>query len=318
MTAFAALAVVTVAAFFITQHLKVSTPLINGRPAPHPAQINPLNGQVCRGVSHRSMAISFYLQNRSDDVDVYMVDTGGSVVATLASGVHMVGGRHPVRRGFHWNGRLADGRVAPDGTYYVKVTLIHEGRSVLISSPSSGALPVTVDTVAPHPRVVSVTPGLIPRTGATGAVVRTAGTQKLPARMLVYRTDLPGRPRLVKSFPARRSGTTPWDGTVAGGAPAPQGIYLIGLRVTDHACNTGSFPAVLPPVPGTTAHAGVSVRYLAGLPPLTPVAPGTDASVFVDARQHAYAWALRSAGGHGRAAGHRALAGDRAQGAPRR
>ncbi|HET9102005.1 MAG TPA: FlgD immunoglobulin-like domain containing protein [Solirubrobacteraceae bacterium] len=310
MTAFVALAVVTVAAFFITQHLKVSTPLINGRPAPHPAQINPVNGQVCHGVSHRAMFISFYLQNRSDDVDVYMVDTGGNIVATLASGVHMVGGRHPVRRGFEWNGRLADGQVAPDGTYYVKVSLIHEGRSVLISD-NAGALPVTVDTVAPHPRVVSVTPSLIPRAGVRGALVRTAATQGLPARMLIYRTDLPGRPRLVKSFPARRSGATSWDGTVAGGAPAPQGTYLVGLRVTDRACNTGSFPAVLPPVPGTTAHAGVSVRYLAGLPPLTPVAPGRDASVFVDARQHAYAWALRPAGTHGRplTAGHsRAIA----------
>jgi len=68
------------------------------------------------------------------------------------------------------------------------------------------------------------------------------------------------------------------------------------LRVTDRACNTGSFPAVLPPVAGTTAHAGVSIRYLAGLPPLTAVAPGGPATVFVDARQHGYAWALRRAG----------------------
>ena len=113
------------------------------------------------------MEISFYLQNRSDDVDVYVVDSAENVVATLASGVHMVGGRSPVRRGFHWDGRLANGQVAPDGVYYIKVSLIHQGRSVLISSPSSGALPVTVDTVAPHPRVVSVTPGPDPANGRT-------------------------------------------------------------------------------------------------------------------------------------------------------
>ena len=95
--------------------------------------------------------------------------------------------------------------------------------------------------------------------------------------MLIYRTDLPGAPTLVKSFPARPAGRTTWDGTVAGGAPAPQGTYLVGLRVTDRACNTGSFPAVLPPVAGTTAHAGVTVRYLAALPPLTPVAAGATA-----------------------------------------
>ncbi|MEO8966238.1 MAG: N,N-dimethylformamidase beta subunit family domain-containing protein [Solirubrobacteraceae bacterium] len=285
----------TVAAFFVVQHLKISTPLLAGTPAPHPAAINPVNGQICKGTSHRSMRVSFYLLNRSDDVDVDIVDTGGSVVAALASGVHMQGGRHPVRAYFTWNGRTAGGRVAPDGIYYIRVSLIHQGRSVLISD-NAGALPVTVDTVAPHPRVTAVTPGLIPRTGVTGAEVRYAGNARLPGRVLIYRTDLPGAPALVKSFPARRGGRTPWDGTVAGGAPAPQGTYLVGLRVTDRACNTGSFPAVLPPVAGTTAHAGVTVRYLAGLPPLTPVAAGARATVFVDARQHGYAWALRQAG----------------------
>jgi hypothetical protein len=289
------LAALTVAAFFVTQHLKVSTPLLDGTPAPHPASINPVSGQICKGTSHRAMHISFYLLNRSDDVDVDIVDPGGSVVATLASGVHMQGGRHPVRRGFVWNGRTSGGRVAPDGTYYIRVSLIHQGRSVLISN-NAGALPVTVETVAPHPRVTGVAPGLIPRAGVTGATVRYTGNAGLPGRMLVYRTDRPGAPKLVKSFPARPAGRTTWDGTMAGGAPAPQGTYLVGLRVTDRACNTGSFPAVLPPVAGTTAHAGVSVRYLAGLPPLTPVVAGTTATVFVDARQHGYAWALRRAG----------------------
>ncbi len=268
-----ALAAVTVAAFFVVQHLKISTPLLAGNPAPHPAAINPIGGQVCRGTSHRSMQISFYLQNRSDDVDVDIVDTGGMVVASLASGVHMQGGRHPVRRPFAWDGRTSSGVVAADGIYYVRVSLIHQGRYVLISDSAGSPLPVTVKTVAPHPRVTAVTPGLIPRAGVAGAVVRYTGNAALPGRMLIFRTDLPGAPRLVKSFPAR-----------------------VGLRVTDRACNTGSFPAVLPPVAGTTAHAGVSVRYLAGLPPLTPVAAGAAATVFVDARRHGYAWALRQPG----------------------
>jgi hypothetical protein len=295
VAAFMSLAALTVAAFFVTQHLKVSTPLLDGTPAPHPASINPANGQICKGTSHRSMHISFYLLNRSDDVDVDIVDPGGAVVASIASGVHMQGGRHPVRRGFVWNGRTSGGRVAPDGTYYIRVSLIHQGRSVLISN-NAGALPVTVETVAPHPRVTGVAPGLIPRAGVTGATVGYTGNARLPGRLLIYRTDLPGVPKLVKSFPARPAGHTTWDGTVAGGAPAPQGTYLVGLRVTDRACNTGSFPAVLPPVAGTTAHAGVTVRYLAGLPPLTPVGAGATATVFVDARQHLYDWALRRAG----------------------
>ena len=293
--AFAVLAVVTVAAFFITQHLKVATPLINGKPAPSPSVINPVDGQVCRGKSHKRMFISFYLQNQSDDVTVAIVDSGGDTVDTIGNNVHMTGGRHPVRRGFTWNGRLANGSVAPDGVYYIRVTLIHQGRSVLISN-SSGALPVTVETSPPRPKVTAVAPGLIPQTGIGGATVQYTGTRGLAGRMLVYRTDLPGAPKLVKAFRARPDGRTVWDGTVAGGAPAPQGTYLIGLRVTDRACNTGSFPPALPPVAGTTPHAGVTVRYLAGQPPLTPVAPAASATVFVDARQHGYAWALRPAG----------------------
>ncbi|MGI9185317.1 MAG: hypothetical protein ACR2GZ_10215 [Solirubrobacteraceae bacterium] len=293
--AFVILAAVTIAAFFVTQHLKISTPLLAGYPAPSPAAINPLDGRVCKGVSHRSMRVSFYLLNRSDDVDVYIVDRNQTIVATLASGVHMIAGRHPVRRAFVWNGRTASGTIASDGVYYIRVSLIHQGRSVLISN-NAGALPVTVETVAPHPKVTGVTPNLIPRAGVSGATIRYTGSQGAAGRILVYRSDLPGSPRLVKSFLAPRGGRARWDGTVAHGAPAPQGTYLIGLVVTDRACNTGVFPAEHPPVAGTTAHAGVTVRYLAALPPLAPVAAGRSATVYVDARQHSYAWALRAAG----------------------
>jgi hypothetical protein len=295
VAAFVALAVATVAAFFVTQHLKVTTPLLAGFPAPHPAEINPIDGQVCKGVSHRRMFVSFYLLHRSDDVDVYIVNQDGDIVRTLASGVHMQGGRHPVRTKFSWNGLTQDGTVAPDGTYYIRVALIHQGRSVLISN-NSGPEPVTVRTVPPRPRVTSVTPSIIPRTGLVGATIRYTGTSSLPGRILIYRTDLPGLPSLVKSFAARHSGVSVWDGTIAGGLPASQGTYLVGLIVTDKACNTGRFPPELPPVPGTTPNAGVSVRYLAALPPLTPVPAGSDATVYVDARQHPYHWALLQPG----------------------
>jgi flagellar hook assembly protein FlgD len=299
VAAFMTLAVATIAAFFVTQHLKVSTPLLAGFPAPYPAAINPVDGRVCQGVhgrpvSHRTMQVSFYLLNRSDSVDVYVVDQNGTVVDTIASGVPMRASP-PVRQRFSWNGRTSSGTVAPDGTYYIRVSLIHQGRSVLISD-NAGALPVTVETVPPRPKVTGVTPHLIPRAGVSGATIRYTGNHGVAGRILVYRTDLPGPPRLVKSFPARRGGTTPWDGTLAHGVPAPQGTYLIGVKVTDKACNTGVFPAEFPPVPGTTAHAGVTVRYLAALPPLEPVAAGRPATVYVDARQHSYAWALRAVG----------------------
>jgi hypothetical protein len=289
VAAFVALAVATVAAFFVTQHLKVATPLLAGAPAPHPAQINPVDGQICKGLSHRRMFVSFYLLNRSDDVDVDVENASGTAIDTLASGVHMVGGNNPVRRGFSWNGRTASGAVAPDGIYYIRVFLIHQGRSVLISN-NAGPEPVTVETVPPRPRVTGVTPSLIPQ--SSGIVrVNYGGTAGQAPRVLVYRTDLPGAARLVKTFAGRGSQST-WDGTI-GGRPAPQGTYLIGLKVTDKACNTGRFPAQLPPVPGTTAGAGVTVRYLAAQPPLAPVPAGSQATVYVDSRRHLYHWALR-------------------------
>ena len=304
VAAFVALAIATIAAFFVTQHLKVTTPLLNGFPSPTPSAINPVDGQVCRIrsrtggvklVNHRSMFVSFYLQNRSDDVNVYIVASDGStIVDTLASGVYMRGGAHPVRKGFTWNGRTANGPIAPDGTYYIRVALIHGSRSVLISN-HAGPEPVTVETVPPRPKVTDVTPSLIPQPGGHGATIRYTGTGHLPGRILIYRTDLPGSPQLVKSFTSRRGSSSTWDGTI-GGLPAPQGTYLVGLEVTDRACNTGKFPAEFPPVPGTTAHAGVTVRYLAVQPPLTPVPAGSAATVYVDARQHRYRWTLTRAG----------------------
>jgi hypothetical protein len=116
--------------------------------------------------------------------------------------------------------------------------------------------------------------------------------------VLIYRTDLPGPPRLVKSYSSGRRTSTHWDGRI-NGRPAPQGTYLVGLKVTDKACNTGRFPPELPPVPGTTAHAGVTVRYLAAEPPLSAVPAGSRATVYVDSRRHVYRWRLYRAAADG-------------------
>lgn len=305
VAAFVALAIATIAAFFVTQHLKVTTPLLTGSPAPVPAAINPIDGGVCRvrthsgafkRVSHRSMFVSFYLLNRSDDVDVYIVDSGLEIVQTLATGRHMIGGAHAQRAGFTWDGRLANGSVAPDGIYYIRVALIHQGRSVLISNPAGVAEAVTVQRIPPRPRVTAVSPSLIPQPASAGAAIRFTGNAGLSGRLLIYRTDLPGVPRLVKSYASGRGMGSRWDGTLQGGRPAPQGTYLVGLEVTDQACDTGRFPAELPPIAGSTPHAGVSVRYLVAEPPLTPVRAGSDATVLIDARRHTYHWALRRAG----------------------
>ena len=303
MAAFVALAVATAAAFFVTQHLKVTTPLLAGYPRPVPEVIDPYGGVTCSGVNHSSMKVSFYLQHRSDTVDVYIVDSSGTIVRTLATGVHMRGGAHPVRKLFRWNGREDNGSIAPDGTYYVRVALLHQGRTVEISSTSAGPSPVKVLTVPPHPVVTSVSPALIPF-GHAPVTIKYKGTEGRSATVVLYRTDLPGGPRIVKEFKTKWGSTdAQWNGLIKG-RPAPAGTYLVGLNVTDAACDVGKFPPLLPPPPGTTRNAGVTVRYLGAEPPLTPVAAGSRATVDVDARGMPYRWSLwrvgtRKASGHG-------------------
>lgn len=158
LTAFLALVVATVAAFFIAQHIKVSTPLISGMPTPFPATINPAGGRVCyvpalrRHVDFRSSSISFYLLHASDKVDVYMVDQAGARVDTIATGRFMkaVLFPHEVPTRFTWDGREQSGAVAPSGRYYFTVHLVHQGRTVTIAN-GSGPLPVTVTTHSPCP-----------------------------------------------------------------------------------------------------------------------------------------------------------------------
>jgi hypothetical protein len=154
LVAFLALVVATIAAFFITQHLKVSTPLISGVTQPDPATINPLNGHACYDPVRRehvgpATQISFYLLHASDNVDVYVVNQRGTRVATLATDRFMkaVLFPHEVPTVFTWDGREQNGSIAPDGTYHFNVRLIHQGRTVTVSG-YSGPLPVTVDTRA--------------------------------------------------------------------------------------------------------------------------------------------------------------------------
>lgn len=249
VAAFVALVIATVGAFFVTQHLKVTTPLIQGHPAPVPDTINPVYGGVClrrngKGVpvltSYRRMKVSFYLQNRSDDVDVWIVNSAGDEIRQIASNVFMRA-QPPQRRGFSWDGRLANGSVAPAGVYHIKVFLIHQGRYLLISN-STAAWPVTVETTRPQVRVTSVTPASITAGSPTSVTIRYSGTGSLRPRILIERIRH-GHAQLVKSYAATtRAGQSTWNGTLAGGRPAPPGTYLVAVRLTDRACTTGISP----------------------------------------------------------------------------
>ena len=246
--AFAVLVAATIGAFFVTQHLKVTTPLIAGYPSFVPAVIDPAHPVRCGKYDTGSATISFYLQHRSDTVDVYVIsDATGEIVDTLASGRHMRAyHRHPDGV-FHWNGRESNGQIAPDGSYYLRVSLRHQGRLIALTQS-----PVRVKTVPAHPVITSIVPTAIPTvSGATRVTIHYRGNENRGGTILIYRTGLPGGPRLVKTFLTPWKGQTAvWDGKIQQRL-APAGTYLIGLQVTDAACNTGRFPAQIPPAPGT-------------------------------------------------------------------
>jgi hypothetical protein len=293
VAAFAALVVATIAAFFITQHLKSTNPLLVVWTPPAPFSND---GDGCRNRT----SITFNLQNRSDSVSVFVLDSDGDIVRTVASGVEMQkpSAHHRVRRTFYWSGREDSGQLAPNGTYHFQVALANQGRIEDLTQ-----YPIVVDTVPPHLVVTSVSPSQLPAPGATPATVRFTGSKGRGGLLIIYRTGLTGPPRVVDArkipFSARSSHgyAKTWNGLIHG-RPAPAGTYVMALKVTDRACVTGTFPAYLPPQVGTTEHAGVTVSYLAAEPPLDPVPAGSVAVVGVAAAgQQRYHWALRRIGG---------------------
>ena len=254
IAAFAALVAASIAAFFVTQHLKVTTPLIQGFPRPVPGVINPLHGVPCGKFNSGSTLISFYLQHRSDVVDVYVVDSEGEIVRTVATDRRMRKGVRNPDGVFHWNGRESDGRVAPDGTYHFRVALLHQDRGIDLND-----VPVKVKTIPPHPVITSVRPTTItPRSHVT---IHYAGNENRGGTILLYRLGSGGRAQLIKTFLTPWKGQTAiWDGTVSDQRPAPPGRYLLALEVSDAACNTGRYPARIPPPAGSPANSVVTVQ----------------------------------------------------------
>ncbi len=255
IVAFAALVAASIAAFFVTQHLKVTTPLIQGFPRPVPGVIDPLHGVACGQFNSGSTLISFYLQHRTDVVDVYVVDSEGEVVRTVATDRRMRKGVRTPDGVFHWDGRESNGRVAPDGTYHFRVALLHQDRGIDLTD-----VPVKVKTLPPHPVITSVKPTVITSPG-THVTIHYSGNENRGGTILLYRLDAAGHPRLIKTFLTPWKGQTAvWDGTVSQQRPAPPGSYLLALEVSDAACNTGRYPARIPPPAGTAANSVVTVR----------------------------------------------------------
>jgi N,N-dimethylformamidase beta subunit-like protein len=280
---FGLLVLATLGAFVIAQKLKSSPPVV----------VRPLYSSVFSPAPDASKPkrarISFWIA-RGDDITVSVVDEDGRTVRTIVDDERLP---TRVRRTWWWGGRTSDGRIAPDGSYRVRVALIHQGRTFDLPD-----VVIRLDTTPPRPRVTAVEPegdsgpAFLPQRGVDGVTVSFRGTEGRRAALRVWRTDV--RPaRMVREIeiPGRTEQVS-WDGTVEG-EPAPAGTYLMGLYVEDRAGNPATFPARTPPRGDVPGRAGVTIRRLAAAPPLTPVTAGRRAVVFVDARGRRYTWALR-------------------------
>ena len=235
LVAFVVLAVATAIGAFLTQHLKVSTPFLNGSPRPDPPTFNPAAGGVCgdlagKRVSYRFTRVGFYLQHRSGRVWVYAVDRSGHRVATLAGSGRYMRADGPYRF-FSWDGRVDGGGIARDGSYRLQVVIGSAPHPIVLDKP------VRVLTAAPRPRITGVK---VVGQGAGRRVVIDWGTaDDRGADVVIYRVARGEPLRRVKSFGTDgRRGTAVWDAMVDGRAAAP-GRYLVTMRVLDPACTRG-------------------------------------------------------------------------------
>src|SRR3954454_14309270 len=184
--AFAAIAVATVAAFFLAQQLKSEFPLVL-RFAAKPAAVSP-NGDGYQD----STRVGFDLTERAK-VSFSIVDSEGREVRRLLDDRTLPGDRH---YRFRWNARDSSGAIVPDGIYRMRLVRRDQGRVI------DSIKKIRVDTQRPSVRLLSATPGLI-APGQPGqhprVVIRYAGPRNFAPEFRVFRTD-DGPPRVVLRF----------------------------------------------------------------------------------------------------------------------
>ena len=274
---FALFVIATGGAFFVTQRLKRSSPIVTR------VFFYQWLGPKCH-CDKDHVTVRFDLP-KAQRVTASLVNRQGEVVKTLADDRFLSKGTHPYR----WNGRDNDGFVVPDGPYRLRVGLREEGRSV--TAPRV----LHVDTRAPRPRIVAVTPPtLVPGSNSrrARARIRFVGPANPAPEFGVWRTDS-GKALQVDGFTGRRGRrTATWNGLV-NGKPAPEGSYAFSVTVRDKAGNRGSVPSHLPPrrreaVP----RGGVAVTYFSLSGPLVPVKPGAIARFKVGPLPRPTRWRL--------------------------
>ena len=270
--AFGLLTLATVAAFFVTQRLKDSDPIV--KRIATPLWISP-NGDGRKDTAR----VTFQLPE-GDRTTVSIVTAGGDERRRLMDGRRLGRGEHEVE----WDGRDDSGQVMRDGAYYVQVTLRRQARAV--TAPRA----IKLETTPPRPRLQSA---VRQRDGKVR--LRYSGPASPPPLWRVYRTDTGGKPREVARFEGERgSNIAVWDGYASRGLRRqPPGDYAFSVTVQNRALVAGSSPVELPPTrESAVERTGISFTDLDLAPPPEPVRAGTVARVVVGGPSRRFRWKL--------------------------
>jgi hypothetical protein len=258
------LLVATSAAFAITEHLKLIKSPVFG------TQVSKILSPVCNcatGVARIRIRL-----RHPDRVTVTIVDSAGHEVATVASDVPL-----PAYRPDHfvWDGRTADGTLAPDGVYHPWVHLVHARRTFRFANN------IVLDTKAPTVQSASVArPLLFAAPGRTVAIRYGFGE---PAHAVVYL----GNRRIIFGRLTRTHDKVKWTGSAL-----PAGRYVLSVGAQDVAGNVT--PA------SERKDVTVVVRYVQLTPRGLTVRSGRRFTVHVKTSARRYTWRLGHRHGNGR------------------
>ena len=152
-----------------------------------------------------------------------------------------------------WDGRLADGALAPDGPYRFAIRLARQDRTIRI--PDAIILDATAPTIESDAKPGQrISPGLDGSAGSYGFAL--GADEPVKFRLMVHQIQPSGAARLIRRETAlqfQRRKTLQWSGDAGNlpldkvGKPVGPGSYIVGWTAEDRGGNLVIAPSVVKP-----------------------------------------------------------------------